>query len=431
MAPRQQKLPRRTAKITVMTALLLVPMLSFIALGIDLGYIAMASAQLQAAADSAALAASSEMLTNYDASAQQASRAAAADITAANLVANQSPVLNTNTDVTYGLWNSTTRTLDSPDLNHATVKVNAVRVRVWRSQATGSSLTLFFAKVMGRNSADLVAEATAYIPQPVASVELPGFGTRFLIDDEMFDTDEPAIQSLASSLGTTPDHLLSAKNETSANMVDWFLNLPPGAILNLPTGQAGDEGLLDLDANKGTPTLPQYPFQDQVSHTKFLKYNETSASDPVSQMRSSILPKSSLDPLPGVGRFNQPSKYPDLVNPDFIHVSPVWKSDASALDGVAQTNQNAGPDLDGDGDADGHTTNDSVQKGVNSLGYRRGLVAFKIIGYNINPSKPYPYLPYLTIKIVDPNTIDLNVVPPGGGKTVYKAGSVHNLRLVK
>jgi hypothetical protein len=72
-----------------------------------------------------------------------------------------------------------------------------------------------------------------------------------------------------------------------------------------------------------------------------------------------------------------------------------------------------------------------VTKGANTLGYRRGLIAFRIIGYRIDPARPYPYLPYLTIQIIDPNLINLAAVPPGGGQTLYQAGSVHNVRLVK
>lgn len=139
-----------------------------------------------------------------------------------------------------------------------------------------------------------------------------------------------------------------------------------------------------------------------------------------------------LDPLAGVGRFNQPSRYPDLVNPDFTHVSPVYKSDASALDGVEKADEKAGPDLNKDGKADGHSTNQPVEKGANAKGYRRGLIAFRIVDYRIDPARSYPYLPNLIIEIVDPETLDLDAVAPAlTTEYEYTSGGIRNVRLAK
>ena len=65
------------------------------------------------------------------------------------------------------------------------------------------------------------------------------------------------------------------------------------------------------------------------------------------------------------------------------------------------------------------------------MGRRRGLVAFRILGYRIDAQQPYPYLPRLTIEIVDPATINLDEVAPGGTTTIYLAGTVQNVRLVR
>jgi Putative Flp pilus-assembly TadE/G-like len=426
---------RRRGSIAPLTAVLLIPILALTALAIDLSYLELTRTQLQNAADAAAVAAATEMLTNKLPEDQTKSRNWASEFASMNKAAGATVVIAPQSDVQYGYWNASTRLLEAAKPNEPNVKINAVRVLARRSPtAGGGAVPLFFARIFGVNKWNMQAEGVAYVPNPTMSPISPGRGSRFLIDDEMLDTDEPPITSLANSLGKTPDWLLTAKNETSANPADWFLNLPADTILNLPTGQVGDEGLLDIAANEGNPSLGQYPFTSQADHTKFLKYNNTSNNDAISQMRKGLFSDSQLDPLAGVGRFNQPSRYPELVNPDFVHVSPVYKSDVSALNGVQQANASAGADLNNDGTPDGYTTNQPVDKGVCAKDYRRGLLAFKIIGYNLDPSKPYPYLPRLTIKIVDPATIDLNAVPAITNTNMlwdYKAGGAKNVRLVK
>jgi hypothetical protein len=435
MMHHNQKRSSRRGAIAPLTAVLLIPLLAVTALAIDLSYLALTRTQLQNAADAAAMAAAAETVTNKLPSDQANARKWASEFAAMNTAAGSTVGIASEADVQFGYWNSVTRQLESPRTSEANVKINAVRVLARRDPASsGGAVPLFFARVFGVNTWNLQTESIAYVPNPALSPVSPGSGTRFLIDDEMLDTDEAPIVALANSLGQSPDHLLRAKNEKSTNPADWFLNLPPDTILNLPTGQVGDEGLLDIAANEGSPDLDQYPFTSQAEHTKFLKYNNTSDNDAVSQMRKSYFSDSQLDPLHGVGRFNQPSDYPALVNPNFVHVSPVYKSDVSALDGVDQANSNAGPDLNNDGKKDGYTTNKPVEKGVCAKDYRRGLLAFTIIGYSIDTSKPYPYLPRLTIKIVDPATIDLDAIAPIVDTSVlweYKAGGVKNVRLVR
>jgi Flp pilus assembly protein TadG len=428
MRKRQRKGPCRLGAIAPLTAVLMIPMLGLTALAIDLGYLALVQTQLQNVADAAAMAAATEMITNQGPEKQVAARALATEFGRLNEAGGAPVVVNSDTDITFGFWNPKTRKLDSARMSEPNIKVNAVRVAI-RQQTS-----LFFAPLLGTSFSTVRSESIAYAPNPTVSPIAPGHGTRFLLDDEMFNTGEPVILMLASQLRMTPEQLLSARNEKSPNPKDWFLNLPAGAILNLPTGQVGDEGLFDIAANTGNPSLPQYPFMRQADHTKFLMYNNTSENDSVSRLRKSFFSDSQLDPLHGVGRFNQPSHYPELVNKDFIHISPVYKSDISALDSTNNADEKAGPDLNNDGNPDGYTTNKAVQKGVCAKDYRRGLVAFKIIGYNLDSSRGYPYLPRLTIQIVDPTLINLDATPPLVNVVTqgdYKAGGVKNVRIVQ
>lgn len=91
------------------------------------------------------------------------------------------------------------------------------------------------------------------------------------------------------------------------------------------------------------------------------------------------------------------SVYPSFVNPDFTHVSPVTFSDGSTLNksrGVPQ---------------------------INAKGFRRGLIAFKIIAVGVDVDENGSVLPELVIEIVDPATLAPSNIKPatqqgGGGK---------------
>jgi hypothetical protein len=421
----------RRGAIAVLAALLLIPMLVLVAFAIDLGKLALAKSELQAAADASAMAGATWIETDGNSVAKDIAAAAARTMAAANEAAGSSIALDAVSDVEFGFWNTQSRQFESPR-GSGTV-INAIRVRLRRDSTSGAPIRHAFAPVIGIDSSDLAVEAIAFIPQPVPSKRKAGRGTRFLVDDEMFDSDVASIENLASSMGVDPEWLISARDATSEDSVDWFVNLPAGARLWLPTGQVGDEGLLDIATNDGHPDLPQYPFTDPAEHVKFLKFNKSGGSDPVSQMRESLFTDEQLDPVHGTGRFNQPGLYPELVNPDFIHVSPLFKSDVSALNGVKESDENNGPDLNDDGQADGFTTNEACTKGVAAKDERRGLIAFRILDYKI--VEPYPQLPYLEVEIVDPSEIDLEEITAVDSTfssgAVFSSGGTHNVRLAQ
>ena len=99
--------------------------------------------------------------------------------------------------------------------------------------------------------------------------------------------------------------------------------------------------------------------------------------------------KALLDPLEGVSKVEDPAVYPDFVDPDFLHVSPIYYSDVSGLN----------PMPDG-------------TPCVNAMGLRRGLLAFKIIAIGADPDGPGgSVLPNIVVEIVDPSEIDLSDIP--------------------
>ena len=102
----------------------------------------------------------------------------------------------------------------------------------------GNPAPLFFAQIFGENDADVQAVAVA-VRSEVAGYLVNG-RSRFMIDDEMIDSDEPAIQDLAYDLGKDPIDIISDLDG------DWFIDLPPGTTLWLPTGQFQDEALFEI-----------------------------------------------------------------------------------------------------------------------------------------------------------------------------------------
>ena len=101
-----------------------------------------------------------------------------------------------------------------------------------------------------------------------------------------------------------------------------------------------------------------------------------------------------LDPLIGVSTVNDPDEYPSYVRPDHCQVSPVYKSDVNELNPVGG------------------------EPAVNGLGWRRGLLAFKILEVGSDPDGSGSVLPNLVIEVCDPAEIDMNIVEPGFGSGI-------------
>ncbi len=185
----------------------------------------------------------------------------------------------------------------------------------------------------------------------------------------MFDTDVPVIEDLADSLGLTSDELLSDGDG------DEFIDFPPG-VIELPTGQVADEALFAIG--------PDFPFTPTSvpSLLDFLLFEEGVDQRGIFQ--------SEMVPLLGVEPVSDPAEYPAFVNPNQILVSPVYKSDIS-----------------------------DTEPGVNALGERRGLVAFKIIGVGADPDGPGSVLPGMIVEIVSPTTVDLAALVTAGGGSAW------------
>lgn len=145
---------RRRGTILVLSAILLVIMLVFIALSVDVGYMYSVKARLQNAADAAACAAA--IATPDGAS---AARAAAIEFAHKNRAYADEFTVG-NADVDFGTWDEDTATFTKvTGLNEDGASV--VRVTCRRTQADGNQVPLFFGAILGPSYADIVATATA------------------------------------------------------------------------------------------------------------------------------------------------------------------------------------------------------------------------------------------------------------------------------
>lgn len=144
---------RRRAVIVPLIGVMLLVMLGFVVLTVDLGHIYTARAEMQAVADSSALAGASGLMANGSAARQRA-----LDFGTLNTVAWQ-PVTHQELNVVIGNWSGVSLTFTpTPDNGVNGVLPNAVQV-------TGDrvAMPLFFAPVMGKNTSEIKRGAIALV----------------------------------------------------------------------------------------------------------------------------------------------------------------------------------------------------------------------------------------------------------------------------
>jgi hypothetical protein len=151
---------RNRGVIAVLAAVFCVVMMALIAFAVDIGYLGVSRTQLQAAADSAALAAAAT--TNQGSPIMVAT---AQQFATANTVGSRQVELSPS-DVKTGTWDTTSRTF-----TESASGGNAVKVTVRADENHGGRVALFFGKVFGRSGVDQSATAIATCnPRDIAFV---------------------------------------------------------------------------------------------------------------------------------------------------------------------------------------------------------------------------------------------------------------------
>jgi Flp pilus assembly protein TadG len=143
---------QRRGVIAVLAAFLLVALLGMVSFSVDIGYLTLARAQLQTAADSAALAAAG-VVNDTDTTVLAVAKQFAGYHTAAGR-----KVTLLDSDVVYGTWDATTRTF-----TESSSVGSAIKVTVRTSESSGGNTALFFGKLFGVNSIAQSASAIATV----------------------------------------------------------------------------------------------------------------------------------------------------------------------------------------------------------------------------------------------------------------------------
>jgi len=144
--------PQRRGNVVVLSAFFMMALMAMVAFAVDIGYIAEAHTQLQRSADAAALAAAGK-LPNLAAATLAATNAANDNKTSIT------PALKSS-DIVYGFWNRRTSTFTSP--KPVGRPYNAVKITLRRTSANGNPLGLFFGRVLGHNTTDVIESAIGY-----------------------------------------------------------------------------------------------------------------------------------------------------------------------------------------------------------------------------------------------------------------------------
>lgn len=153
--------PRRRAVAAVFTLVTLFVLIGFAALTIDVGVMYNARADLQDAADAAALSAAAAIMDNGEGNPIEIAREIAEKFTGDNRVFGKNVELSAGDGIVFG-----TAELDR-DTNQITftpgdVRPNAVQVEVTLAgNSPNGTLPLYFARIFGKNNAEMSARALA------------------------------------------------------------------------------------------------------------------------------------------------------------------------------------------------------------------------------------------------------------------------------
>ena len=188
---------KRKGNILILSALLMASTCAVLASAIDLGYLYVAQAELQRAADSAAIAATWELVGEDVVAEDECSWAAAyhafskaEQFVGLNTVSGDAPAISYD-DVTLGYMADPTDPT-SQLVCSAPDNYNAVNVRIRRTAEMNGEIPLFFARVIGHESAALEAEATAAVLRNIGGFKAPDGDTNldilpFALDEETWN----------------------------------------------------------------------------------------------------------------------------------------------------------------------------------------------------------------------------------------------------
>jgi Flp pilus assembly protein TadG len=246
----QRRRQRRRGNVLVLTALMMVVMFGILAFAVDLGYLHVVRTQLQDSADAAALACAWDLIDQgalsgnaNPATTMNLARATAGQYAALNPAAGASPTLAPE-DVQIGyLANPSDPSLPMSFADPS--RFNAVRVLVRRTADENGEVALFFARVIGKDSAASWAEATAALLNNIKGFRAPppNTGLAFLplaLDEQTWN---------ARYADGTDNFTWNPKTHEVTSGSD---QIPEVNLFPQGTGSPGNRGTVDIGSNNNS-----------------------------------------------------------------------------------------------------------------------------------------------------------------------------------
>lgn len=236
----QARNSRRRGAIVVLALILLVVVLAFVAFAVDIGLIVTTKAELQNCADSAAIAGARGLLDSPESAESRAEYFAER-----NSSAGEPVEFSPNEDLEFGVWDSTSRTFTALAAGSES-EATAVRITTRRSSARNNALPLFFARLFGRNSANVSAIAIATAIDNFRGFELPAT-SQVTLPIMPFTVDEETWRDVQDGIG--PDNW--SFNGQSEEVEGFWDGVPEMNIF--PEGQnaPGNRGYLEIGPTGG------------------------------------------------------------------------------------------------------------------------------------------------------------------------------------
>lgn len=241
---------RRRGTILVLSALVLIALVSMVAFAVDIGYLFTVKTDLQKAADAAALAAAAELvddealggtpdLTDEVASA----RGYAATYAAYNPVCQTSPTVDSVGDVVVGnLTDFSDR--NAPLTFTDPLSYNAVQVTVRRNSVRNGNAPLFFGRIFGATGAGLESTAVAALMNSFLGFQAPSDGGN--LDILPFALDKDTWDDLLAGGGNDDFRYVSGAVSAGTDGVR-EVNLYPQS-----TGSPGNRGTVDIGGSNNS-----------------------------------------------------------------------------------------------------------------------------------------------------------------------------------
>jgi Flp pilus assembly protein TadG len=240
----------------VLTAFLAVVILGLVAFAVDVGYILSSKQEMQRAADATALAACWEYAYRSS-NGQTPTEATANGRAVAVQYAGQNTICGLHPSIDQNLANSASGDLvfgeianvydANSQLTTATPSAyNAVRVKVRRDGTLNGETPFFFARVFGRQSIGLNAEATAAYVKHISGFRAPGSGANLDVLPYALDIDTWN-DLLHGNAGDNWRWNASTKTITAGSDGVLEVNLFPQG-----TGSPGNRGTVDIGSSNNS-----------------------------------------------------------------------------------------------------------------------------------------------------------------------------------